>query len=303
VIEFLSHLRNDPGVVTCCVKDTLHSVLSKMQEYQVHRIFIVNEDNKPIGIITQGDVCRYLNTHFQKFPARAFSHELRLRRSSNASDKESPRIPLSPRKRETPELSPRIPSSQRKSSIGEAPELDILKLPISSLLSLSRGSFTGDSPRGHISPRKGSDLTEKRAGDSEVETPKSQNLQIPPSPRKSQSPERDSLKIPTLQIPRSPRKQSPERDSKSPRFSIPIPQRKSTSADSSGENVPEPDSPLKTSLKQGKLEMRRRISFGQNSQKEKRKSGLGAQIPRSGSSEGLETTVRRRVHSGLESRP
>jgi len=63
-LPVLDFLRSVNGAlkppVTCTVDDTVENIILKMIARDVHRVYIVNSDFQPIGVITMTDVCRYL---------------------------------------------------------------------------------------------------------------------------------------------------------------------------------------------------------------------------------------------------
>ena len=48
------------GVVTCKKTDTLLSIMDKIVKAEVHRLVIVDEDNKVAGMISLSDILTYL---------------------------------------------------------------------------------------------------------------------------------------------------------------------------------------------------------------------------------------------------
>ncbi|KAJ2609227.1 AMP-activated serine/threonine-protein kinase regulatory subunit [Coemansia sp. RSA 1365] len=61
VSEALSLRPDDyPGVHTCAQDDTLFSVLDTIRKTQVQRLIVVDEDIKPVGVVTLSDVLRAL---------------------------------------------------------------------------------------------------------------------------------------------------------------------------------------------------------------------------------------------------
>ena len=50
------------NVITCHPDDDIQKALSKMSEYQVRRMPIVNDDGTIVGIIAQADIARYMDT-------------------------------------------------------------------------------------------------------------------------------------------------------------------------------------------------------------------------------------------------
>lgn len=55
----LKALKEKSGV-SCLLTDSLESVMEKVVTYGIHRVFIVDADNKPIGVVSLSDIIRIL---------------------------------------------------------------------------------------------------------------------------------------------------------------------------------------------------------------------------------------------------
>ncbi|PKY49921.1 CBS-domain-containing protein [Rhizophagus irregularis] len=51
-----------PGVHTCTLSDTLHSIFDLIKKAQVHRLIVVDSENRLQGIVSLSDIMRYLVT-------------------------------------------------------------------------------------------------------------------------------------------------------------------------------------------------------------------------------------------------
>jgi len=58
VEEFASHKTNKVAPLTVLLSDTIASVASKLLEFKVHRLYVVDAADKPIGVIVLGDFLR-----------------------------------------------------------------------------------------------------------------------------------------------------------------------------------------------------------------------------------------------------
>jgi len=66
--EFLEHVRGpndsaDPfSILSCGPLDSVKSVITRMNACKTHRIWILNDEQNPIGVISLGDVCAWILT-------------------------------------------------------------------------------------------------------------------------------------------------------------------------------------------------------------------------------------------------
>jgi len=63
VIDFLAEVRKDQKkpidyVVSCGMNSTLKQVIHIMLKEQVHRVFIIDENRRPLGVVSQSDIIR-----------------------------------------------------------------------------------------------------------------------------------------------------------------------------------------------------------------------------------------------------
>ena len=49
-----------PGVHTCTLNDTLHSIFRTIRKQRVYRLIVVDQDNKLIGIVSLSNILGYL---------------------------------------------------------------------------------------------------------------------------------------------------------------------------------------------------------------------------------------------------
>mmetsp|Transcript_19789 Transcript_19789/g.75869 ORF Transcript_19789/g.75869 Transcript_19789/m.75869 type:complete len:336 (-) Transcript_19789:43-1050(-) len=71
VAEFLrltnDHFKREQSLspVVCSPDETIMSMLKKLHDNHIHRLFIVDADNKPVGVISLGDIVSYLHDNWQ----------------------------------------------------------------------------------------------------------------------------------------------------------------------------------------------------------------------------------------------
>jgi len=66
--DFLAIVRKEENkpvdfIVSCQPKSSLHDAVKKMNEYKCHRIYMVDNDNKPLAVISLTDIIKELYTH------------------------------------------------------------------------------------------------------------------------------------------------------------------------------------------------------------------------------------------------
>jgi len=66
VLEFVQIVRSKQinvsyPVFSCHLHNTIDQVITKLKVLRVHRLYIVNEHNRPVGVLTIGDICKILN--------------------------------------------------------------------------------------------------------------------------------------------------------------------------------------------------------------------------------------------------
>lgn len=68
VMEFVKSVKRHRGLVTCKTGSTLESVLSKLANNNVHRLWMVDDQNCPIGVITLTDVMKLFSNREESSP-------------------------------------------------------------------------------------------------------------------------------------------------------------------------------------------------------------------------------------------
>lgn len=66
VREYLAAAHNESlKPVSCTTSSTILSVLEQLDDHHIHRVFVVDEQSKPIGVLSLCDVITFLSLHFQ----------------------------------------------------------------------------------------------------------------------------------------------------------------------------------------------------------------------------------------------
>lgn len=60
ITEFLQSIRPTGGVVTVTTTNTITDILRKLVDNKIHRVYVIDEQSKPIGIISLLDILRAL---------------------------------------------------------------------------------------------------------------------------------------------------------------------------------------------------------------------------------------------------
>lgn len=68
VMEFVKSVKRHRGLVTCKKSSTLESVLSKLANNNVHRLWMVDDQNCPIGVVTLTDVMKLFANREESSP-------------------------------------------------------------------------------------------------------------------------------------------------------------------------------------------------------------------------------------------
>jgi len=68
VMEFVKSVKRHRGLITCKKDSTLESVLSKLANNKVHRLWVVNEHNCPTGVITLTDIMTLFSNREESTP-------------------------------------------------------------------------------------------------------------------------------------------------------------------------------------------------------------------------------------------
>jgi len=72
--EFLEQLRkteDDSKTITCGTNDSVHSAITKINDNRSHRIYVLDSNNKPIGVISLSDICQFLH----QLPTKKFGYK------------------------------------------------------------------------------------------------------------------------------------------------------------------------------------------------------------------------------------
>uniref|UniRef100_A0A7S0WHK0 CBS domain-containing protein n=1 Tax=Pyramimonas obovata TaxID=1411642 RepID=A0A7S0WHK0_9CHLO len=101
VLDFFAQARQDvtgidrAATITCTKDQTLAKVIAKLAKTKVHRIYVVDEEKRPLGIISVQDICRVFARFLPKC-TRSESLNLSQRSSLDGSDTTPPFSPISP---------------------------------------------------------------------------------------------------------------------------------------------------------------------------------------------------------------
>jgi len=68
VMEFVKSVKRHRGLITCKKDSTLESVLSKLANNRVHRLWMVDDQNCPIGVVTLTDIMRLFSNREESNP-------------------------------------------------------------------------------------------------------------------------------------------------------------------------------------------------------------------------------------------
>jgi 5'-AMP-activated protein kinase regulatory gamma subunit len=68
VMEFVKSVKRHRGLVTCKTGSTLESVLSKLANNNVHRLWMVDDQNCPVGVVTLTDVMKLFSNREESSP-------------------------------------------------------------------------------------------------------------------------------------------------------------------------------------------------------------------------------------------
>ena len=49
-----------PGIYTCSIDDRLDTIFDTIRKSRVHRLVVVDEDNRLVGILTLSDILEYI---------------------------------------------------------------------------------------------------------------------------------------------------------------------------------------------------------------------------------------------------
>lgn len=96
VMEFVKSVKRHRGLITCKKDSTLESVLSKLANNRVHRLWTVNDQNCPIGVVTLTDIMKLFSNRDES--ASNYSGWQRPPRTQpHANTKRYPKVSRGPR--------------------------------------------------------------------------------------------------------------------------------------------------------------------------------------------------------------
>ncbi len=49
-----------PGIYTCSIDDRLDTIFETIRKSRVHRLIVIDEDNRLVGILTLSDILEYI---------------------------------------------------------------------------------------------------------------------------------------------------------------------------------------------------------------------------------------------------
>lgn len=58
--DMLIVFQDFPGIYTCSIDDRLDTIFDTIRKSRVHRLVVVDEDNRLIGILTLSDILEYI---------------------------------------------------------------------------------------------------------------------------------------------------------------------------------------------------------------------------------------------------
>lgn len=58
--DMLIAFQDFPGIYTCSIDDRLDTIFDTIRKSRVHRLVVVDEDNRLIGILTLSDILEYI---------------------------------------------------------------------------------------------------------------------------------------------------------------------------------------------------------------------------------------------------
>ena len=56
----MTSLQDFPGIYTCCIDDRLDTIFDTIRKSRVHRLVVVDEDNRLVGLLTLSDILEYI---------------------------------------------------------------------------------------------------------------------------------------------------------------------------------------------------------------------------------------------------
>jgi CBS domain-containing protein len=82
VMEFVKQVKRHRGLITCKKDSTLESVLSKLANNKVHRLWMVDDQNCPIGVVTLTDIMKLFSNREESPPGAITTGWLRPPRTN-----------------------------------------------------------------------------------------------------------------------------------------------------------------------------------------------------------------------------
>ena len=58
--DMLIAFQDFPGIYTCSIDDRLDTIFDTIRKSRVHRLVVVDEDNRLVGILTLSDILEYI---------------------------------------------------------------------------------------------------------------------------------------------------------------------------------------------------------------------------------------------------
>jgi len=87
VMEFVKSVKRHRGLITCKKDSTLESVLSKLANNRVHRLWMVDDQNGPIGVVTLTDIMKLFSNREESNPGTLSSGWVRPPRENRGAAK------------------------------------------------------------------------------------------------------------------------------------------------------------------------------------------------------------------------
>lgn len=56
----LTAMQDFPGIYTCSIDDRLDTIFDTIKKSRVHRLVVVDEENRLVGILTLSDILEYI---------------------------------------------------------------------------------------------------------------------------------------------------------------------------------------------------------------------------------------------------
>ena len=59
-LQKLTAMQDFPGIYTCSIDDRLDTIFDTIRKSRVHRLVVVDEDNRLVGVLTLSDILEYI---------------------------------------------------------------------------------------------------------------------------------------------------------------------------------------------------------------------------------------------------